>query len=414
MNIELNEIEFCKLLIKYEADPDVVISKRNEVINHFKEKDIPGFRKGKATKDIVKYHFNKEIKESLTKELANEAVQNVIDQKNIKPFGYPSFNSVSLEENNFKCEFVLHQKPDVALATYKGFDIPKPPPSISMEEFAQKILQELRTRYGQTSPYGENDFVSMGDNVILDFKAFVDGNVLDNVGASGQLCKVGDTGIPGFDHNLIGMKPSDEREFYLKIPESFKSEKMAGKNVKFQVKLMMGAKIVPAALDDDLAKSVGLNDYNALMEQVNMMASSRIKEIENSAIIDQVSKRIVDNHECRVPEWISIAEAKMNAKNNKSEWDSLSDDERKKYIDGAIQNVRLSLVLEKVRDEEPSAQLTDEEVFKIAQEEVAKYSQEPNKAIQEMYNNGYLNMFFNRIRDDYTLDFIRKTCNITE
>ena len=284
---------------------------------------------------------------------------------------------------------------------------------MSASDLAQKMLQELRDKNGTTAAYEENDVVQMGDNVIIDYQAFKDGEVLPDFKNAGELVSVGKIEIPGFSENILGMKAGETREFELFFDAKIKPE-YNNQIIKFQVKVHMGSKITPAALDDNLAKTVGIDSLNILIENVNSMASNRIKELEKAQITDQIAKRLVSEHDFIVPSWISGAEAQINAKNAGKDWNVISDTEKLSYITMAENNIKLSLILEKVRENEIEAQLTQEELLKIAQANLQKHTREPQKVLEELYKNGQLGLFLNRIKNEYTLDFLSKNCQIIE
>lgn len=413
MQIEVNEVEYCKINVHYEADIDAVVAKRNEVVDKFKDATVPGFRPGHASSEVLKIYFKKEIDNVLQKELANDAVQNTVYEKKIKPFGQPSFSSLRLEGNKFDCDFSLHTQPTFELKEYKGFEIPKPPEKMSASELAQRMLQDLRVRYGNTTPYGENDFIQMGDNVVIEYNSTVDEQPVERLSASSELVQVGKTPIPGFDENILGMKSGEERSFELKMPEGI-PDTLAGKTVKFNVKVILGSKVQPSALDDDLAKKVGFETFQLMMDHASATASSRVQELAKNNITDQISRRLVANHDFKVPSWITTAEAQMNAKNNGENWEVIADSQKERYVEQAENSIKLSLILSKIRDNEPDAQLSDEEVFKIAKENVSKFSDKPDEVFENIFRNGHLPVLFNRIRDEHTLDFIQKNCKIIE
>ena len=413
MEIVVSEIEYCKVNIHYEADPETVAAKRGEVLDKFKGAVVPGFRKNHASPEALKIYFKKEINDALKKELANDAVQNVMHEKNIKPFGYPSFQSLVLDGSKFSCDFMLHTQPEFDLKEYKDFEIPKFSKQMTSDELAQKILQDLRVRYGNTTPYSENDFIQNGDNVVIDYSGSVDGNLIERLNAKGELIIIGKTPIPGFDDNLLGLKIGDEKSFSIKMPEDI-SDSLANKSIDFQVKIILGSKVEPAALDDNLAKKIGFPDFQAMLNQANGTASNRIKELERNHVLDQISRRLVSTHEFKIPSWISSSEAQINAKNNGENWEVLSDVQKEKYVEHAENSIKLSLILNKVRDNEPDAQLSDEEVFKSARENIMKFSEKPDEVLENVVKNGHLPILFNRIKDEHTLSFIEKNCKIVE
>lgn len=425
MNIITEEVEFCKLKVQYEADNDLVGSKREEVISKFRSQKVPGFRPGHATTDAIKQHFRKEINELLKQELAEDAVHSVIAEKNIKPFGRPIFSSVSLEDSylinisgqsalpKFKCEFMLHTQPEFELKEYKNFDLPKPAGILSAEDLSQRMLQDLRTKYGNTVPYAGEDFVQMGDTVIVDIETSSDGAAIPELTGQGEILNVGRITIPGFSESILGMKPEETREFDLNMGEAFREE-FANKSLHFKVRLSMGSKMEPAALNDELATKIGAENFDKLMENVRSTASSRVKELESNQLIDQISKRLIENHDFSIPQWISLAEAQINARNAGQDWDTIPDEEKTKYIDVSEKSIKLSLILQKIRENEPDAQLTDEETFNLARQNLAKYSPEPDKVMGEIYKNGHLPVLFARIKDEHTLGFIERNSKIIE
>ena len=411
MNIQVSEVEYCKLLVNCEIENSEVLNKMDDVVKQFKSYKMPGFRPGKAPPQAIKMHFKKEIAETLRNQLANDAVQNALQENNIKPFGQPTFSFAELGIG-FKCEFSIYKQPEFELKQYKEFEIPKPMDVYNTENLSQKMLEDLRNRFGTTVPFDENSFVQNGDGVILFHNATIDGNKIEKLSGDSSILNVGQINIPGFSENLLGMKNEEERSFELQMPENH--PEYPNQVIKFDVRLIMGSKNEPAALDDELAKKVGMQDFNSLMEAIASTSAGRIKELNKEQIYTQISNRLVENHDFKIPDWIGLAEAKMNVKNSNKNFDDLPDEEKEKAIQMAEKNVKLSLILQKVRENEPDAQLSDEEVFKIARENLAKHSPNPDKVIEEIYNNGQLMFFFARIKDDYVIEFIEKTCKIIE
>ena len=68
MEIEVKEVEPCKLSIRYVANAEEILNKRSDVLTAFKKAPVPGFRPGKASVDAIKVHYRHQIDESLKKE----------------------------------------------------------------------------------------------------------------------------------------------------------------------------------------------------------------------------------------------------------------------------------------------------------------------------------------------------------
>jgi trigger factor len=415
MNIELNEKEYCKLFVKCEADAEAISKKRADIVKKFKSYRIPGFRPGYASTDAINFHFKDQIDNSLKNELYDDAFHNVIAEKNIKPFGRPTYISAVIDNNKFICEFSIDKHPDFELKEYKDFDLPKYVNPLSSEELAQRIIQELRNKHGNTVPYSENDFVQTGDNIIIDRKGFAeDGSEIEAFSADGEILNVGRINIPEFSENMLGMQIGDVREFNLNIPQDYNNAILAGKTVKAQIKLNMGSKTEPAALDNDFAKKIGLDTIEELLQNAHSTADLRVTELSKIHNMDQISRRLIANHDFKIPDLIALEEAKATTKNLNKDWDTLSDVDKALAISQAADSIKLSLILSKVIDNEPDAQLTDEEVLKTVRDNLTKYSTEPDKVLAEIFKNGHLPLLFSRVRDEAALEFIIKNCKIVE
>jgi FKBP-type peptidyl-prolyl cis-trans isomerase (trigger factor) len=127
--------------------------------------------------------------------------------------------------------------------------------------------------------------------------------------------------------------------------------------------LVMGSKSLPSALDDALAKKIGAKDINDLMSMAQSIAIQRAQELEKRYLSDQIAKRLIAGHKLEIPSWLSGFEAQLLAKQFGNSWSNISDDHKKDFIALAVQNVKLSIILDKIRESEPDSQLSDEEVL---------------------------------------------------
>lgn len=415
MDIEIKEVESCKLSIRYIADAEEILNKRGDILKQFKKAPVPGFRPGKATTDAIKTHYRNQINESLKRGLAEDAYHNTLFEKKYRVHGAPKFNSLILDGGKFTCEFDLSIKPEFELKEYKEFEIPKPHEDMKTNEIAEKMLQELRVRFGTSTPYGEDDFVQLTDNIIINYEGFANSIKVDALSADGEMLTVGVSQLENFDNNLLGMKIGDEREFDLKVPDTGLPS-FAGKVIHFKVTLTMGAKNVPCPLNDELALKLNKKDFAELKEYVSKVSMAKVENSKRAALLEAMAVRLLDNHKFSVPNWLVLSEAQYLAHNTKLNWDTLEDADKEKYMEMAEKNVRLSLILDRIRDNEPLAQLSDNEVFDMIKQNIARTQTgaSMDTVIKEMSRTGYLQILFSRIRDEHTLDFLTKTLKIVE
>ena len=420
MLIEVKEIDYCRLNVQFEADTKQVKDKRTEVIKYFKKEQVPGFRPGKATLSAITHHFKHKIDEVLKNELAQNAFQTVIAEKNIRPFGQPQFSSLTLDGLKFKCNFSVNKVPEVELQEYKNFNLTKGN-TVNSIEMSEKIIQELRNRNGTTVPFEVDDFVQANDTAIINYVGHLAGQREPVVSVDGELFVVGKSPIEAFNDNMLGLKVGETREFTAVIPDNVSAPEFVGKEITFKVELMMASKSSPAALDDTLAIKIGAKDVAEMISLSQGMASKRVQELEQKHLAEQISNRLVANHTFEIPSWLSTFEAQLLAKQNNKNWEELVDGEKNHLIQAAARNVKLSIILDKIRESEPDAQLSDEEVMNTIKSNVSQYSALPGmqgKSDEEIFDmiikSGYMGALVVSIKDDATISFITKTSTIVE
>jgi FKBP-type peptidyl-prolyl cis-trans isomerase (trigger factor) len=178
----------------------------------------------------------------------------------------------------------------------------------------------------------------------------------------------------------------------------------------------MGSKVVPCPLNDELAVKLGKKDFEELKEFAHATADAALQNKNNAAIIESIAARLIENNTISVPNWMSLSEAQYLVHQAKLDWQNMADLDKEKYLQVAEKNVKLSLILDRVREENPEAQLTDQEVFDVLKQNLAKTQtvDSVDSVIQQMNKTGYLQILFSRIRDEHTMDFIVKTVKVVE
>jgi len=415
MEIQVTELESCKLAVHYEANLLEIMDKKNEVLKSFNKAPVPGNRPGKASMEAIKLHYGKQIDESLKRALAEDAYHNTLFEKKLRAHGAPRFNNMLLDGGKFVCEFEILTKPDFDLLDWKSLEIPRPHEAEGIPEVSAKMMQEMRVRLGEATPYTDTDFVQQGDNVIVDYEATLDGVKLDALSTEGEMMTIGNSPLQGFNNNLLGMVSGETREFDFMAPEGGLPS-LSGKTIHFKVTVATGSKVVPCALDDDLAKKFGKETYKELEEMVGQAAFARVANMQKLHVHEAVSKKLTADTVVSVPNWMSLSEAQYLAQQSKLDWNVMQDIDKERFIVMAEQNVKLALILDKIRETTPETQLTDQEVFEVIKQNLAqtKMTQSLDEVIQQMNRTGYLQILFSRIRDEHTMDHVVKNVKLID
>ncbi|MBQ7330071.1 MAG: FKBP-type peptidyl-prolyl cis-trans isomerase, partial [Oscillospiraceae bacterium] len=97
-----------------------------------------------------------------------------------------------------------------------------------------------------------------GDEVILDYAGFCDGEQFPGGTAENQTLVLGSgMFIPGFEEQLLDKVPGQEVMVEVTFPQQYHAENLAGKAAQFQCKIKAIRVKTPYELDDTFAKEVG-------------------------------------------------------------------------------------------------------------------------------------------------------------
>lgn len=409
-NVE--EKEYCKVEVCFQAEPEKVVSKRNEVTDKlFKEVSktgMAGYRKGKAPISAVKSRYRKQIESETERELQALAYDEIIFETKMKTIFYPQIIKSVLDNSKFQIRMLFMKKPTFELKQYKGFEIPKPHVGISAPDLVEQMIQQMRMENGDVVPFSDTDFIQKSDKVTLDVKCTVESKVDENLSSDGMLYNVGDNFYPGFDDNIQGMAVGEERTFDLLWDDATQ------KRATFVVKFNMGVKTVPCALDDEFAKKIGLESYAQLRERVEGAAGSRIKASEMKLIAQQIVARLVTEHDFEVPGWLTLLEAKQLAAKHQLVWNDLEEDTRTKITSLAQEQVKISLIMDSIRDAEPDTQLSEKEMLEIIRQRVAQLGQDPEQYLVESQRSGRLFGVVAALQHEATLQWLVDQSKIVE
>jgi trigger factor len=150
-------------------------------------------------------------------------------------------------------------RPEVKLGDYRGFNF-KPEIDTIDADKVQKVVDELRDQNASLSPV-EDRGAKNGDYAVIGYTGTRDGTPFDGGSAERMPLILGEERlIPGFEANLLGLRPGETAGFDITFPDDYPEASLAGKPVRFDVELKeLREKVLPPE-DDDFARSIGQFD----------------------------------------------------------------------------------------------------------------------------------------------------------
>ena len=359
---------------------------------------IPGFRKGKVTKDMYIKHFGVETLYMDAVDFALPmAYEKLLKDDSIKPAATPGVDIKNVDEKHLEVEFTIVTKPEVKLGKYTKLGIKKENAEVTDEEVAHEI-EHLRGHYAEVT-VKEDGVVEEGDTAIIDFEGFKGKEAFEGGKGENYPLEIGShTFIPGFEEGIVGMAVGEEKDLNLTFPKEYPSEELAGKKVVFKVKVNeIKTKIYPEldeAFFEDLALE-GVNSKETLEASVKEeLSASKERTIEDK-YIDEVLQKVVENAEFEVPEEMIQDEVDRMIKEF-SEQLRMQGFELSQYLEmirmdeeklrnemktEANNRVSFRLVLEAVAEKE-KVEISDEDADKEAEALSARYGMEKDEFLK--------------------------------
>ncbi len=275
MKITNDKTENSQMFLTIEMEPDEVEESMQVAFKRLNKKTrIPGFRKGKAPRNIFERYLGKEyLMEEALNDLIPAAYSKAVEEQSIEAIAQPQIEIEQMDPLIMKATVPL--KPTVELGDYKSLKVEKETIEITKEK-VDEVIEQLRHQHATWEPV-EGRAVEFDDLLIMDIVGTMgEKNVIEQKGAQYQVVAGQTFPVLGFAEHLVGMNPGDEKEFELEYPDDYGDEELAGNKVKFKINANEIKKEMLPEISDEFAKTVGAEYEN--MTVLREKAESDMKE----------------------------------------------------------------------------------------------------------------------------------------
>ena len=267
LQVEKLEKNMAKLTIEVPAS-DLEKALQSAYKKQKNKISLPGFRKGKVPRQMIEKMYGAEIFfDDAANEIIPKAYADAYDECELEIVSRPEINIVQIEKGKpFIFTAEVATKPEVTLGEYKGLEVDKVSTRVTQKEVEAKIEEEAEKNARTVTV--EDRAVQDGDEVILDFEGFVDGEAFEGGKGENYPLTIGSGSfIPGFEEQLVGAEAEKEVEVKVTFPEDYHAEELKGKEAVFKCTVHeIKAKELPE-IDDEFAAEVSefdtLDEYKA-------------------------------------------------------------------------------------------------------------------------------------------------------
>ena len=385
LQVEKLEKNMAKLTIEVSAD-ELEKALQNAYKKQKNKISMPGFRKGKVPRQMVEKMYGADVfYEDAANALIPQAYSEAYDECDLQIVSQPEIDITQIEKGKpFIFTALVATRPEVTLGEYKGLEVDKVSTRVTQKEVDAKIQEEAGKNARTVTVEGRP--VKDGDEVVLDFEGFVDGEAFEGgKGTDYPLTLGSNTFIPGFEEQLVGAKTGDHVEVKVTFPEEYQAKELAGKEAVFQCDVKkIEAKELPE-LDDDFAKDVSEFDTLAeYKEDVKKNLTEKKAEDARRAKEDAAVDKVIENAQMDIPEAMIETQTRQMlddfARRMQSQGLSMEqyfqftgqsvDKMMEDMKPQALKRIQTRLVLEKIAEVEniqPTEDEVNEEISKMAE-----------------------------------------------
>ena len=152
MKTEIKKIDNGKKEISIEISGDIVKNKFEEVFRKIsQEAKVPGFRPGKAPRDIIEKQYSAYAQEQVLKELIPEVYNQALEKEKLEVVELPEISDVKLDRETLSFKAQVELRPEIALKDYKGLKVDYKNISVTPEEIKRNLDSLKETHKSQHS-----------------------------------------------------------------------------------------------------------------------------------------------------------------------------------------------------------------------------------------------------------------------
>ncbi len=313
MKVSVEQISPVKRALSIEVESSVVddefASAYAELGRHA---NVAGFRPGKVPQAVLEKRFHREVADDVIKRLVPRFYDQAIKEAGLVPVQLPRIEQLSMAKDaplSFRA--VVEVRPTIALQPYRSLPVQRRPVVVDDGE-VDAAIENIRLRQSELVSTNEAHVIAENDFAVIDFEGSLNGAPLPESGAKGYLVHVGAKSVvPEIETALVGRRKGDRFDAEVGFPADHQNPRLAGQHVLFRVSVVDVKQQVLPALDDELAKDVGVDSLALLRERVRAEITRRKEAERRTEERSALLKSLVDRHQVDLPPSLVEREAAL-------------------------------------------------------------------------------------------------------
>jgi len=431
VNITVENLAPCKKLLRVELDAKAVDETFDAITKDFqKQASLPGFRPGKAPRNLVLKKHEADIKDEVKRKLIGDSYRQALEEKKISVVGYPDIEEIQFGRGQaLQFAATIETAPEFQLPEYKGLPVKREAKSVTAAD-VDRAIELLAKQHTQFETVARA--LQMGDIAVVNYTGTCDGKpVTDTAPTAKGLTEqknfwvdiAPDAFIPGFADQIIGAKAGDRRTVNVDFPADFVTKQLAGKKGVYDVEVVEVKEKKLPAIDDALAKKYEAENLLKLREGVQRDLENELKHSQAKAVRGQLIQGLLAATNFDLPETAVAHETRnvvydiVRENTQRGVARDLIEKQKDEIYSVAAQNakerVKLTFLIQRIAEKE-NIQVSQDEVLKRVQSLAMAYQIPLEKFLKDLQKRNGVRELFDQIAHEKVLAFLEQNAKIEE
>jgi trigger factor len=317
MEVAITDAGPCKKHLKITIPREEIDRQFEESLSELRrDAMMPGFRPGRAPKQLVIKRYKKEVSNQVKQKLLASSLGQIDEDHKLDPITQPKLDIEAIElpeEGPMNFEMDVEVRPQFELPNYKGFKIRRPIIEVTEKDIDTNVKRVLE-EYGELVPKLDGT-AELGDHITADLRFLRgDGRLINEIKEvkfrlQPELRFQNGT-APGLGAALTGAKPGDVREVEAKLGSSVDDPSLRGQTVQLRVQLNDLKCTRLPEINSEFLHSIGFEDMSEMREWVRAALNRRASAEERRVIRRQIVDLLLRQAPFDLPTDLVTREAK--------------------------------------------------------------------------------------------------------
>jgi len=311
MKVSLKNAGTCRKIMSVEVPAESVAGERAELLKVYATGvAIPGFRKGKAPKDLVEKKFAKEMTADLRDRLVPKYYHEAIEQEGVKVVSILEVGEPKLEEGqSLSFDVTFDVVPKFKLPKYQGISVKAEKTDVA-EKQVDETVESIRRQHAsfddiEGRPAKEKEMVQVS------YESTVDGQPLEEKVPEARGMGKGngywitcddESFLPGMGQALIGASIGDKKEVTVEFPAGFIVKELGGLKADFKVDVTGMRESKLPEFDEEFLQQLQVESEEELRTNIRGHLEEAAKQKEKRRYEDVVCEFLLKKTKMDVPE----------------------------------------------------------------------------------------------------------------